>query len=246
MRAQSYQTQEFAKRAGVTVRALHHYDRLGLLSPNGRSAAGYRQYGDRDLVRLEQILALKFIGFPLKEIQQLLKRGSKDLPAVLRRQRGMMEEKRRRLDLAIEAIRKAEVAAAHDPTDWEAFRKIIEVIHMQNNMDWTKKYYSDEARAAMASRNVSKEFIEQGQRDWAMLIQEVEGSLGEDPAGQKAQSLAHRWCKLIEGFTAGNREVQHGLNKLYSDQANWPSTFKKPFSDEAAAFIGKAMAARKL
>src|SRR5258708_15769161 len=107
MRARSYQAREFAKRAGVTVRALHHYDCLGLLSPNGRTAAGYRLYADRDLVRLEEILALKFIGFSLKEIQQLLKRGTKDLPAVLRRQRGMMEEKRRPLDLPIKPILKA-------------------------------------------------------------------------------------------------------------------------------------------
>ena len=57
MRVPSYQAQEFAQRAGVTVRALHHYDRLGLLSPNGRTAGGYRLYVDRDLVRLEQILA---------------------------------------------------------------------------------------------------------------------------------------------------------------------------------------------
>src|SRR5260370_36630345 len=220
MRAQSYQAQEFAKLAGVTVRALHHYDRLGLLLPNGRTAAGYPLYVGRDLFRLEQILALKFIGFSLKEIQQLMKRGTKDLSAVLRRQRGMLEEKRRCLDLAIEAMRKAEAAGAHDPTDWEAFRKIIEVIHMQDNMDWTKKYYSEDARAAMASRNVSQEFIEQGQRDWAVLIQEVEASLGEDPAGAKAQSLADRWGKLIDGFTAGNREGQQGLNKLYADQAS--------------------------
>src|SRR5258708_36018462 len=95
----------------------------------------------------------------------------------------MMEEKRRRLDLAIEAIRKAEAAAEHDPTDWEAFRKIIEVIHMQDNMDWTKKYYSDEAPAAMARRNVSREFIEQGARDSAVRIQDVERSLAEDPPG---------------------------------------------------------------
>src|SRR5258708_27292982 len=212
MRARSYQAREFAKRAGVTVRALHHYDRLGLLSRNGRTAAGYRLYGDRGLVRLEQILALKFIGFSLKEIQQLLKRGSKDLRAVLRRQRGMMEEKRRRLDLAIDAIRKAEAAAGHDPTDWEAFRKIIEVIHMQDNMDWTKKYYSEDARAAMANRNVSTEFIEQGQRDWAVLIQEVEASLGEDPAGSQAHSLAHPSRTLIKGCTRGTRAVHQGLN----------------------------------
>src|SRR6266851_6869121 len=111
MRARSYQAREFAKLAGVTVRALHHYDRLGLLLPNGRTEAGYRLYCDRDLVRLEQILALKLIGFSLKEIEQLLKRGSRDLPAVLRRQRGMHDGgKLWRLDLAIEAIRKAEAA----------------------------------------------------------------------------------------------------------------------------------------
>ena len=85
--ARLYKAQEFAERAGVTVRTLHHYDRLGLLSPSGRTEAGYRLYGDRDLVRLEQILALKFIGFPLREIRRLLKRDAKDLPGALRRQR---------------------------------------------------------------------------------------------------------------------------------------------------------------
>ena len=68
--ARLYKAQEFAERAGVTVRTLHHYDRLGLLAPSGRTEAGYRLYGDRDLLRLEQILALKFIGFPLPEIRR--------------------------------------------------------------------------------------------------------------------------------------------------------------------------------
>jgi len=63
MADRTYQPHEFAKRAGVTIRALHHYDRLGLLKPSGRTAAGYRRYTDRDLVRLEQVVALKFIGF---------------------------------------------------------------------------------------------------------------------------------------------------------------------------------------
>ena len=61
----------------------------------------------------------------------------------------------------------------------------------------------------------------------------------------KAQALAARWRKLIEGFTGGNREVQAGLNKLYADQANWPSTMKKPYSDEVGAFMCQAMAVRK-
>jgi DNA-binding transcriptional MerR regulator len=235
--ARLYKAQEFAERAGVTVRTLHHYDRLGLLAPSGRTEAGYRLYGDRDLVRLEQILALKFIGFPLREIRRLLKRDAKDLPGALRRQRTMILEKRRLLDLAAEAIQRAETAP-----DWAAIQKIIEVIHMQDNMEWAKKYYSEQARASLADRQVSAEVIEQGQRDWAVLIKDVEAALGEDPASPKAQALAARWRKLIEAFTGGNPEVQAGLNKLYQDQANWPTTMKKPYSDEVGAFICQAMA----
>jgi DNA-binding transcriptional MerR regulator len=235
--ARLYKAQEFAERAGVTVRTLHHYDRLGLLAPSGRTEAGYRLYGDRDLVRLEQILALKFIGFPLREIRRLLKRDAKDLPGALRRQRTMILEKRRLLDLAAEAIQRAETAP-----DWAAIQKIIEVIHMQDNMEWAKKYYSEQARASLADRQVSAEVIEQGQRNWAVLIKDVEAALGEDPASPRAQALAARWRKLIEAFTGGNPEVQAGLNKLYQDQANWPATMKKPYSDEVGAFMCQAMA----
>jgi DNA-binding transcriptional MerR regulator len=236
--ARLYKAQEFAERAGVTVRTLHHYDRLGLLAPSGRTEAGYRLYGDGDLVRLEQILALKFIGFPLREIRQLLKRDAKDLAGALRRQRTMILEKRRLLDLAAEAIQRAET----EPGNWVAIQKIIEVIHMQDNMEWAKKYYSEQALASLADRQVSAEVIEQAQRDWAVLIKDVEAALGEDPAGPRAQALAARWRKLIEAFTGGNRQVQAGLNKLYADQANWLATMKKPYSDEVGAFMCRAMA----
>jgi len=74
----TYKPNEFAKRAGVTVRALH-YDRLGSLKPSGRTDAGYRVYSDHDFVRLEQIVALKFIGFPLSQIRDLLHRKDLDL-----------------------------------------------------------------------------------------------------------------------------------------------------------------------
>src|SRR5580704_9922801 len=106
--SQSYRAGQFADRAGVTVRTLHHYDRLGLLTPSGRSEAGYRLYAESDLVRLEQIVTLKFIGFPLKQIGELLDRKPLNLLSMLRLQRKIIAEKRRRLDLAIRAIESAE------------------------------------------------------------------------------------------------------------------------------------------
>lgn len=105
-----YRVQEFAKLAGVTVRALHHYDHLGLLKPR-RSAAGYRLYSEGDLSRLEQIVALKFIGLPPKEVGSMLGSQAASFPDALRMQRSVLERKRRLLDRAIEVIRQAESAA---------------------------------------------------------------------------------------------------------------------------------------
>ena len=120
---------------------------------------------------------------------------------------------------------------------------------MEQKMDWTKKYYSEEAQAAIAERGKqwTPEMLEKSQQDWAELIREVEAAVagGEDPASAHAQSIAARWQALITAFTGGNPEVARGLNRLYSDQQNWPSTFKKPYSDEAGAFICKAVKAVK-
>jgi DNA-binding transcriptional MerR regulator len=233
--------QEFAEQAGVTVRTLHHYDRLGLLSPR-RNGSGYRLYRERDLERLEQIVALKFLGLPLKQIRQLLVRDAADLPGALRSQRAVLEEKRRLLDRAIRAIRDAE----RQPGPAQ-LKKIIEVIAMQENTDWKEKYYSPEARAKIEARRAewTPELQERVSRQWKELIADVEAALGEDPAGERAQALAARWKKLVDGFTGGDPEIAAGLRKLYADQANWPGEFKQqmgPFlKKEVWEFIGKAM-----
>ena len=246
-----FKTREFARLSGVTVRALHHYDRLGLLKPDRYSQAGYRLYSEHDFARLEQIVALKFIGFSLKEIKNILNHGPADLVTALRQQRAAIEEKLRRLELAIQAIQRAEyVIAASDGSGWKSFAKIIEVINMQGNMDWSKKYYSEEAQKEIEKRAaaIPREVIDQAQRDWAILIKEVQAAVAidEDPASQKSQALAVRWCELIQGFTGGNPEIQAGLNRMYADKANWPASMPKPFGDDVQAFITKAMQARKV
>ena len=73
----------------------------------------------------------------------------------------------------------------------------------------------------------------------------VARATGDDPASEHAQALAGRWQNLIEAFTGGDSGIARNLKKLYADQGNWPSTFKKSYSDEACAFIGKAMEQRR-
>jgi DNA-binding transcriptional MerR regulator len=244
-----FQPREFAELTGVTVRTLHHYDRLGLLKPTRYTRAGFRLYSGDDFARLEQIVALKCIGFSLNEIKNILKRGATDLATTLRQQRQAIDEKRERLELAVKAIERAEyVAATSRAPGWEMFAKIIEVINMQSNMDWTRKYYSEEAQSEIQKRaaTIPREVIEQAQRDWATLIAEVQAavSAGEDPANEKSQALAARWSELVKGFTGDNPEIQKGLNRMYSDRENWPATMPQPFSDEVQQFIAKAMKCR--
>ena len=246
-----FQAHEFAQRAGVTVRTLHHYDRLGLLKPARRTTAGYRLYGARDFARLQQIVTLKFIGLPLKEIKQLLDGREFELTTTLQLQRDVLTEQRQRIDRALAAINRAEwLLTAHGAPDWEAFKRIVEVITMSEmDWSWTQKYYSEEAQRKIEERknSISPEVIEQGQRDWAVLISEVQEAVraGVDPASERAQGLAARWSELLKGFTGGDPEIQQGLNKMYADKSNWPAAFPRPFGDDVQAFIMQAMAARK-
>jgi DNA-binding transcriptional MerR regulator len=238
----TYQSHEFAKRAGVTVRALHHYDRLGLLKPTGRTTAGYRLYSDGDLVRLEQIVTLKFIGFPLTQIRDLLNRKDLDVVAALRQQRQIIAEKREHLDRAIRAIERAEqVLASGGHTDWEPFRKIIEVIQMQNRKDWMRKYYTEQQLNNLRKR-WTPEVQAESQRGWEELVRDTEVAIarGEDPHGEIAQRLAARRQKLLDQFTGGDPGIAESLEKLHADKENWPKDFKKPYSDEVDQFLCEA------
>ena len=98
----------------------------------------------------------------------------------------------------------------------------------------------------MAERG-TPEVIEQGQRDWAALIKDVEAAVAEgvDPASERGQELAARWSNLVQAFTGGNPGIMESLKKLYADEGNWPDTFRKPYGEEVSDFISRANSGRK-
>jgi DNA-binding transcriptional MerR regulator len=88
---------ELADLAGVTVRTLHHYDGIGLLSPSARTPAGYRRYDDADLLRLRQILFYRELDFPLDDIAAIVADRDADPGAHLRRQHHLLRERIERM-----------------------------------------------------------------------------------------------------------------------------------------------------
>jgi MerR family transcriptional regulator, thiopeptide resistance regulator len=95
---------EAARLAGVTVRTLHHYDEIGLLSPSERSEAGYRLYSADDLGRLRDVLAYRELGFGLEEIAAILDGRDGDPLIHLRRQRELLAERIERLGTILAAV----------------------------------------------------------------------------------------------------------------------------------------------
>jgi DNA-binding transcriptional MerR regulator len=202
-----YRVHEFAQLAGVTVKALHHYDRLGLLKPR-RAGSGYRIYVEQDLARLEQVVALKFLGLPLKQIKILLDRDAVKLPEALRLQRNVLEEKRRLLDRTICAIGNAEkIIQSGKPADAAALKQIIEAIEMQTEIEdateFMKNYYREDVWASFKARH-----RDWPSHEWNDLFRDITSSLAEDPGSPGAQALAARWRKLrVSDSVAARRSI---------------------------------------
>lgn len=235
----TFRIQEFAKLAGVTVRALHHYDRLKLLSPAHRSERGYRLYCHEDLGRLERILALRFLGLPLREIAALLNApagsGADTLAVTLARQRAALSERRNGLDRVLRAIEHAQ-RRAQDPAEpeWLLYQTILKEIQMQEATDWRAKYYSPEGWEALRSQRAAmtpEQKIDAGAR-WKALLADVQSALDREapPDSAEGRALVARWIRLGDEFTLENREILEGYRRLNDDESHWPD-------DETAAML---------
>ena len=204
---------DFSKLAGVSVKALHHYDRLGVLEP-ARTDAGYRVYTARDLERLEQIVALKFLGFPLKTDDTSwiapLSIGRTPFACSARRSRPSTpgwdvpsaQSEQRRPPLAVGQ----QVSAG-------LLKQIIAEIDMQDSVEMMRTYYSGDAWERRRQRD------EQGPLpEWRALYQDVAALLGTDPASREVQALADRWLALSVKSAAGAPEAQTDSMTAWMDR----------------------------
>jgi DNA-binding transcriptional MerR regulator len=241
--ARSYTIRQFAGIAGVSVRTLHHYDRIGLLSPE-RSASGYRTYHEHDLEVLEQIIALRFIGIPLKDIKTLLHRDPQEFIRALAAQRVSLAEKRKAIDAGLRAIEHAERSAtAGRPVDAGALTNIIKALTLQSN-DAAAKYQALLDAKITRLKDMSAERTADLGRRWAELFKDVEKCLDEDPAGARAQELAGRWLELLQVFSK-NATIDAALmqaSAIHVRASEWSHRVGNP---AVWGFIGKALSVRE-
>jgi len=235
-----------AKLTGLTVRALHYYDHLGLVMPSARTAAGYRLYGEADVERLYQVLARRQLGLPLDAVGAVLD-GQSSIGELLKRHRAYLD----RQLVAMRTLRAqlstmttvSQGAGSGSVTDFlDLIRKVITV-------DGTvKKYFSEEQLADLAERReqVGEQAITDVQAAWPKLIEQVQAAVdtGLDPATPQAQKLAAEWMGLLEQFNGGDAGLRDSLYRMHAENAEQIEQQHGGPSRALMQFIKAANAAR--
>lgn len=202
---------ELAKRTGLTVRTLHHYDDIGLLSPSARSDAGYRLYNETDIARLHRILALRRFGMGLADIGTYLTGPDLPLIDVVDRQIAMLASQidaAKTLRSRLQGLR-GRLAAGQEPdlADW---------LTTLEHMTMYEKYFSQEELQQLPLYTPS-EGIE---AEWKALVEEMRHLMdsGASPAHARVRELAARWMAMLGRDTGANPVLFAKLNTMHEQE----------------------------
>lgn len=224
---------ELAKRTGLTVRTLHHYDSIGLLTPSARSEAGYRLYNQTDVARLHSIQALRHLGLPLGEVADMLARGGEGLDDTIARQIRALDheitqatELRARLQLLQDRLA---TGTAPDLSDWLSTLSLMST--------YAKYFSTDEIRLILDNRKAQS-------ASWAALITEVRQAMQHQLAADSraVQSLALRWMNLTLAMMNDNFHLIDRWGQMYSTEPK--GQFKNGPGPEVVSYITAAISLR--
>ena len=239
---------QLAKEMDVTVRTLQYYDKEGLLKPSQKSEGGRRLYTDKDIVKLHQILSLKYLGFSLDKIKDNL--FSLDDPIEVAK---ILEQQGEIIKFQIDKLKSAleTTETLHDEViqmktvDFSKYADIVSLIKQQNENYWVVKLFDDKLSSHMRKRFKDRE--DDGLNlfnkysnilDKAVLLKKQ----GELPNSDKSISVAKEWWDMINEFTEGDMSILPELMKFNENKDGWDTKMasKQRFIDD---FIDKALMA---
>jgi DNA-binding transcriptional MerR regulator len=227
---------ELAQRTGLTVRTLHHYDEIGLLSPAERSDGGHRVYDEAGVQRLYRIVSLRSLGFPLDAIAQALDSERFDPRAAVDDHVARLEAQ-----IAQEQRLLGVLKTLRERLDADDFLTAIEELTMHT------RYYTPEQLAQLEERRQAfgDDAIEDVEREWGEIFATLRAEMeqGTDPADPKLRPLAERGRELLAMFTGGDPAIKESLNRMWANED--PEKLSHGMVDaEVMAYYGKVQAAQ--
>lgn len=234
LKAAEYPVGRVAALSGVTIRTLHHYDEVGLLSPGGRNDSGYRLYEEADLEKLQRILYYKELGFTLKEIQTIVDDPSTNAMGHLRHQRGLLVERIERLSAMIEAIDYEMEARTMDikltPEErlevFGDFRPEDHAEEAERRWGETEAYKESNRRVSRYTKEDWQRLKAEGEEIEARLAAAFEAGLAPESEEAMAAAEAHRQ-QISRWFYDCTYEIHRGLAEMYVSDERFSSHYDK-------------------
>jgi DNA-binding transcriptional MerR regulator len=243
-----YRIGEFAQLTGVSVRTLHHYDRIGLFKPSGRTIAGYRWYSESDTLRLQQVLTLRYLGFPLARIADLIDAPDFDLLVSLRIQRSVVHDRMAelvRIDRALEVLLQRRQETGE--WDWTLAAGASAVVQagLTAKGDIMNEYYTPEQVTEQFEELGREMPVDEQQRiteEWGILLADVRNNRDLDPASVTAQDILERWDALVHATFRGRDRLAASVAESYR-QGQYADRTDTP-TPEDFAFVQRVRQAR--
>ncbi|APQ72960.1 MerR family transcriptional regulator [Clostridium botulinum] len=231
-----YKIKEVADMAGISVRMLHHYDKIGLLDPESVSDAGYRLYSDENLDRLQQILFFKELNFPLQEIKIILDSPNFNKKEALETHKQLLLEKKIRLEKIIQSVdktissieggikmNKKEVLGAFDMTEIEEHQKKYSE-EVKNKYGNTSAYKESNEKTS----KYTKEDWNNIMKDWDIIYKKLANLMDKNPDDKEVQEYIHQFREHIsKNFYDCTPEIFRGLGELYVNDERFTANIDK-------------------
>jgi DNA-binding transcriptional MerR regulator len=244
--SKTYSVKQVSELSGVTVRALHHYDDIGLLKPAMRSEKKYRYYDEENLLRLQQILFYRELDFSLDQISDILDDPDFDTVKALREHRQQFILRKQQIQGLIHTVDRTLASFKGDQHMSHSDKDLYEGFDQEKIDRWNKevdeKY--DPQVVAESRRNIgkmSKEQFKDIQKQGDAVTQSIADNMDKGATSDAVQALIREHHAWIENFYVCPAEMYKGLGLMYGENPEFTAFYEK-FRPGLAVFMGEAMA----
>lgn len=234
---------QFSKLTGITVRTLQYYDDEGLLNPHCKSDVGYRSYSVNELLCLQKINILKYIGFTLKQIKIILQNKDFDWISSLRLQERILQKNIIQIQNGITLINHSIANhSTHKEPDWQAIAKILEVLQMKQDskyQDWVKRNFTD-ADLVFFGEMAKAQNNEENTELWKKIFAEAKSLMHLPPSDPQVQKLARTVMDSANSQYQGNEGLKGKMWDLMKS-GDIPEGFIQGYEKEIVLFLNQAI-----
>jgi MerR family transcriptional regulator, thiopeptide resistance regulator len=238
-----YTIKKLADLAGVSVRTLHYYDEVGLLRPDSRSESGYRYYGEEAVVRLQQIMFFRELGFSLEEIGKIISSPDFDVLEALQSHRNLLTKKAERINELLVTIDKTiknlkgetkmQIKEYYNGFSDEQIKKYREEVRQR----WGEKALQESEERIT---KMGKERFAALQAEGGMIFQTISDNMSRGYDSDIIQAQVTKWRQWLENFHHYSEEAVLGLGQEYSQGPEFAEFFRK-FHNDLPEFLTKAI-----